>query len=96
MTPKGPKVTPKAPKTTQNRPQSHLKSDFSEKVKTHQNQCIYHGLATSGCPLPDTFAIKTAIVEQTANSTPQNGENVSQVVPNVAQVSQNGPPGGSA
>ena len=84
MTPKGPKVTPKAPKTTQNRPQNHLKSDFSEKVKTHQNHCIYYGLATSGRPLSDTFAIKTAIVEQTAHFTPKNGENVSQVAPNEA------------
>jgi hypothetical protein len=66
-------------------------------VKNHQNHCIYIGLATFGRPLSDTFAIKTAIVERTINFPSQNGDNVGQVVPNVAQVSQNGPPwGGSA
>jgi hypothetical protein len=59
-------------------------------VKTHQNHSIYYGLATFGRPLSDTLAIKTAIVEQTINFSPQNGENVGLVVPNVAQVSQNG------
>ncbi len=62
MTPKGPKVTPKAPKIVPNRPQSHLKSDFSEKVKTIKNRCFYSGLGTLGCPLPDIFTIKLAIV----------------------------------
>ena len=59
-------------------------------MKNHQNHSIYNGLATFGRPLSDTFAIKTAIVERTINFPPQNGENVGQVVPNVAQVSQNG------
>ena len=59
-------------------------------MKNHKNHCIYTGLATFGRPLSDTFAIKTAIVERTINFSPQNGDNVGQVVPNVAQVSQNG------
>ena len=62
VTPQRPKVSPKAPKTAQNRSQSHLKSDFSEKVKTIKNHCFYSGLGTLGCPLPDIFTIKMAIV----------------------------------
>ena len=66
---------------------------FLEKVKMHKNHCIYCGLATCGRPLSDTFAIKTGVVKPASNFTSQNGENVSPVVPKVAQVSQKGSPG---
>jgi len=63
-------------------------------VKTLKNHCFYCGLETLGRPRSDVWRIKTAIVAQTPHRTPKNGENVSPVVPKVAQRSQNGARGG--
>ena len=79
---------------TQNLSPRHPKIDIFEFVKTLKNHCFYCGLGTLGRPRSDVLAIKTAIVAPTAHRTPKNGENVGQVVPKVAQRSQNGARGG--
>ena len=68
------KRSPRLSKNFQNGVQSHpgrsKKSRFLEKVKTFQNHCIYHGLAT--CSLCDEVAFLKKIVKKTRpESSPQ-------------------------
>ena len=90
VSPERPKSAPTAPQMTQNPCPRHPKTDIFGLVKTLKNHCFSYGFGTFGRPRSDVLASKTALVEPTAQRPPKNRENVDQVVPKVAQRSQNG------